>query len=116
MSLLRRLQSVKLLSTVKEVNMTEREYQADLIKRINKRLPGCLVMKNDPNYRQGIPDLTIYYLGKYAFLEVKASEKSRERPNQRYYIEKYGQETFCSFIFPENEEEVLAALQQALAS
>lgn len=96
--------------------MLESEYQAKLIKRLQKMFPGCLVIKNDPNYLQGIPDLTIYYGPRWALLEVKASEKSKERPNQRYYIEKWAEMTFASFIYPENEEEVLYALQQAFGS
>lgn len=94
--------------------MLERDYQADLIKKIKRLLPGCLVVLNDPNYIQGIPDLTVFHGPKWALLEVKASERSKERPNQRYYVEKYGEMTFCSFIYPENEEEVLNALQEAL--
>ena len=78
--------------------MLESEYQAKLIKRIEQVLPGCLIVKNDPNYMQGIPDLTIFYGPRWALLEVKASEKSRERPNQRYYVEKWAEVTFCSFV------------------
>jgi hypothetical protein len=96
--------------------MLESEYQALLIKKIEKLLPGCWVQKNDANYQQGIPDLTIYHGPKWAMLEVKASEKSKERPNQRYYVEKWAKVTFCAFIYPENEEEVLNALQEALRS
>lgn len=94
--------------------MTEAEYQMDLIPRIERRLPGCLVLKNDANYLQGIPDLTVFYMGRWALLEVKASEKSKERPNQRFYIEKWAQHTFTAFIYPENESEVLDALSEAL--
>ena len=75
--------------------MLESEYQAYLIKRIEVILPGSLIVKNDPNYLQGIPDLTIFYGPRWALLEVKASEKSRERPNQRYYIEQWAQMTFA---------------------
>jgi len=96
--------------------MLESEYQTHLINLIEKEiLPGSLVIKNDPNYRQGIPDLTIFYGGRWALLEVKASEKSKERPNQRWYIEQWSRFTFTSFIYPENEEEVLRALQSSLA-
>jgi hypothetical protein len=95
--------------------VTETEFQSHLIKRIEKEiLPGSLVIKNDPNYRQGIPDLTVFYGGRWALLEVKASEKSKERPNQRWYIERWSEVTFAAFIYPENEEEVLSALQSAL--
>lgn len=97
--------------------MKENEYQAKLIKKLKQLFPGCQIVKNDPNYVQGIPDLTILWRGRYAFLEVKASEKSKERPNQRYYVEKAIKDgSFSSFIYPENEEEVLNALQQSLAS
>lgn len=95
--------------------MKENQYQQELIKRIERLLPGCRILKNDANYRQGIPDLTIMWRGRYALLEVKASEKSKERPNQRWYVEEAAKETFASFIYPENEEEVLRALQRSLA-
>ena len=97
-----------------EVTMLESEYQMELIPRIEARLPGCLVLKNDANYRQGIPDLSVFYKAHWAFLEVKASEKSVERPNQRYYINTWNEHSFASFIYPENEEEVLDALQRSL--
>lgn len=97
--------------------MLEREYQSLLIKRLERMFPGCIVLTLDPNFVQGIPDLLILLPGgKWAVLEVKASEKSKLRPNQAYYVEKWGQLAFSSFIYPENEEEVLYALQRSLAS
>lgn len=96
--------------------MTEREYQAHLIKKLHALLPGCTVLKNDPNYIQGILDLSVIYKGRVALLEVKASEKSKERPNQSYYVQMFNESgTFARFIYPENEEEVLRALEQSLA-
>lgn len=99
--------------------MLEAEYQKGLIKRIEIIFPGCRVVHNQsqtPGYVQGFPDLTIYYGSHWALLEVKASAKAKIQPNQEYYVEKYSKETFCSFIYPENEEEVLNALQHAFAS
>lgn len=95
--------------------MRENEYQAKLIKKIKKLLPGCRVVHNDANFQQGVPDLTIFHGPRYAMLEVKASAKAKRQPNQEHYVAKYAQETFCSFIYPENEEEVLNALQSALS-
>lgn len=98
--------------------MLERDYQAYLIKLIKKLIPGCEIQLGDPNYMQGIPDLLILApTGKWAVLEVKASEKSKVRPNQVWYVESWGRKaSFSSFIYPENEQEVLVALQQSLAS
>ena len=39
----------------------EKEFQADLIKELKSRFSGCIVMKNDSSYIQGIPDLLILY-------------------------------------------------------
>lgn len=96
--------------------MTENEYQRRLIGKLERLFPGCLVVKNDSGYRQGIPDLTIFFGKQWAFLEVKASATARERPNQRHYVERLSGMGFAAFIYPENEAEVLSALQQALAS
>ena len=94
----------------------ERDFQAKLIKELKAMFPGCLVMKLDCNYIQGIPDLLVLYKDKWATLEDKRSEKATHRPNQDYYVEKMNEMSFSSFIFPENKEEVLNELQRALES
>ena len=96
--------------------MAENTYQAKLIKKLEIIFPGCQILKNDPNYQQGIPDLTILYLDKWAVLETKASAKSSGRPNQPYFIDKLSAMSFASFICPENEKDVLDDLQQAFQS
>lgn len=94
--------------------MNENTYQAKLIKRIKSCIPGCTVLKNDPNYLQGIPDLLILYKDRWAMLEVKKSKDEKHQPNQDYYINTFGEWVYTSFIFPENEEVVLDELQRAL--
>lgn len=95
--------------------MAENRYQAKLIKQLKEMFPGCEVLKNDPGYKQGILDLTILWGPFWAMLEVKASEKAKERPNQSYFVEKLNGMSFASFIYPENEKEVLSALQKAFS-
>lgn len=92
----------------------ESKFQSDLIKKIKTMLPGAIVLKNDPNYIQGIPDLSVFFEDKYAILEVKKSANATHRPNQDYYIEKFSEHTYAAFVYPENEEEVLNELQSAL--
>lgn len=95
--------------------MTERQYQAKLIKKLYDLFPGCVILKNDPQYQQGILDLTILFGKKWALLEVKISEDAAVQPNQEFFARKLDDMSFAAFIYPENEEEVLLALQQALA-
>ena len=94
----------------------ENEFQASLIKEIKARFPGAMVLKNDANYIQGIPDLTVLYGDKWAMLECKRSSKASKRPNQEYYIDTLGDMSFASFISPENKEDVLNELEQSFAA
>lgn len=90
--------------------MLESKFQSNLIKEIKEMFPGCMVLKNDCEYIQGIPDLTIFYGRYWATLEVKKSARASRRPNQEYYVEKMDNMGFSAFIYPENKDEVLDAL------
>ena len=92
----------------------ESDFQGELIKKIKEKFPGCMVLKNDPTYIQGIPDLLILHNDKWAALECKKSGTSKVRPNQPYYVNKMNDMSYASFIYPENEEEVLNEIQSAL--
>lgn len=96
--------------------MTEAAYQGRLIRKLKRLFPGCVILKNDPQYQQGILDLTLLWGWFWAMLEVKASANASERPNQRYFVEQLDDMSFAAFISPDNEEEVLIALQEAFAS
>jgi len=91
-------------------------YKVKLKKKLREMFPGCIIQHQDPNIiHQGIPDLLILYNDRWAMLEAKASEKSPHQPNQPHWVEFYNKQSFASFIYPENEEEVLHALQRSLA-
>ena len=92
----------------------ERDFQAKLIEELKVMFKGCIIVKNDPNYIQGIPDLLILYNDRWAALEVKKSATAHHQPNQEYYVDLMDQMSFAAFIYPENKEEILYELQQAL--
>ena len=96
--------------------MLENKFKTDLVREIKHLLPGCIVIHPDPNEIQGFPDLLILYEDRWAALEGKKSAVSSHRPNQDYYVELLNRMSFASFIYPENREEVLNELQQALQS
>lgn len=93
-----------------EVALLESEFQGNLIKKLKQLFPGCMVLKNDPNYIQGIPDLTVLYRDKWAALEVKQTAKSELRPNQDYYVQALHNMSFAAFVYPENVNAVLKRL------
>lgn len=93
--------------------MLESKFQAQLIKDLKKLFPGCIVLKNDPNYLQGIPDLLILWRNRWATLEVKKAANASHQPNQDYYVGKMNEMSFSRFIYPENKKEVLRELQQS---
>lgn len=96
--------------------MLENKFQANLIKEIKNRFPGCIVMKNDSSYIQGIPDLLVLHKNKWASLEVKKSANAKRQPNQEYYVDKMNDMSFSRFIYPSNKEEVLNELFEAFES
>ena len=92
--------------------MLENKFQSQLIKELKKIFPGCIVMKNDSSYIQGIPDLLISYKNKWASLEVKKSANASKRPNQQYYVDMMNKMSFARFISPENKKEALDELRK----
>lgn len=94
----------------------ESKFQKEVIQDLNHLFPGCLILKNDCNYLQGVPDLIILFKHTWAALEIKNSLRAPRQPNQEYYVEEMDKMSFASFICPENKQEVLNELQQAFRS
>lgn len=92
--------------------MLENRFKTKLINNLEKRFSGCMVFHLDPNEIQGIPDLLVLYKDKWAALEGKKSPHESERPNQSYYVDLMNEMSYASFIYPENEEDVLNELSQ----
>ena len=95
----------------------ERDFQARVVRELrSKYLRKGIIEKNDANQNQGFPDISIkLFDGRHAELEFKRTARSRRQPNQPYYhdvINKQG--SFCEFIDPSNEDEVLAKLDSYL--
>lgn len=92
----------------------ERDIQPRIIRKIKQRLPGVYIFKGDTRYQQGTPDLVILYKDRWAMLEVKKSSTAPRQPNQDYYVDQLNKMSYAAFIHPDNEEDILDGLQQAL--
>lgn len=96
--------------------MLESKFQSKVIKELKDRLPGCMVLKNDPTYIQGVPDLLVLYKDKWAALEVKRNASAKHQPNQDYYVNKMNEMSHSAFIFPENKDEVINSIVEKFNS
>lgn len=86
---------------------SEKQFQASLIKELKEKFPGCIILKNDPTYKQGIPDLTFLWQSFWAALECKKDAKASRGPNQEYYVRKMDEMSFSAFVHPGNKDEII---------
>lgn len=98
--------------------MTGREakFQGEFITHLQELYPEAIILKNDPNYRQGIPDVLMLLHDTWAAFELKTHRDAHLQPNQEYYVRLMDDMSFAAFVYPENKDDVLDALQFALAS
>ena len=88
--------------------MKESEFQKKFLDKVKQEIPGCIAIKNDAQYLQGIFDWTVYKGPKFAGLELKKSKTAHRQPNQEYYINGLNDKGgFGRFVYPENQDEVL---------
>ena len=92
----------------------ERDYQSALIQKIRRMYPNAIILKNDANYLQGVPDLSIFHGPNYAMLETKQSSSASRQANQEWYISLFQSWAYGAFIDPSNEKDILNELQEAL--
>lgn len=90
----------------------ESGFQDRVVREIKDALPGCMVFKMDQI--QGIPDLLVLHRDRWASLECKREQNAKRQPNQEYYVGRMNEMSFSRFIYPENKEEVLHDLYEAL--
>jgi hypothetical protein len=91
-------------------------YKAKLVKELERRFPGCVLLAKSPNDIQGFPDLLMLYQQNWVVLEVKAAANSDRQPNQEYWVDLYDTMSFGAFIYPENEEDILNELEQTFSA
>lgn len=94
----------------------EGKFKEELTQDLKDLFPGCVLLKNDEQLLQGVPDILILYQTYWAMLEVKESATADKQPNQDYYIEMFNSMSYASFVYPENKEEVLLEIQQAFSA
>lgn len=97
--------------------MLESKFQSEVIQDLTEMFGefhkgGCMILLNDAEYMQGIPDILILYKDKWAMLEAKRDVNSPYRPNQEWYIDMLDKMSYASVIYPGNKEMVYDDLQR----
>lgn len=81
--------------------MNESKLQSEIVRYLKSK--GAIVLKNDANYRTGIPDLSFWHSELCGMIEVKALPSSPYRPLQQITIHKLqDMGVFCEVIHSEN--------------
>lgn len=96
--------------------MLEKDFQSKLKQELKERFPGAIVLKTDPNYIQGFPDLLMLWKDRWASLECKREKDAHKQPNQEFYVDLLNQMSFAAFIEPSNKGKVLDDLERTLKS
>lgn len=89
----------------------ESDFQADVIKMVKNRFPGCYCVKQET--RQGTPDLLVLHQKHWAMLENKIDENAEHQPNQDWYVDHFNDMSFAAFVYPSNVEEVLNEMERS---
>ena len=92
----------------------ESRFQSRVLRDLREEYPRSLILKIDTSYHPGTPDRLILNEDRWATLEFKRSANAAKQPNQEYFVELMNRMSYSSFIFPENEREVLRELERAL--
>lgn len=83
--------------------MLESQFQAKLIKELKKLFPGCIVMKSDSGYLQGIPDLLILFNDKWAALECKQYAGCKKATKPRILCGQDGRDVLFQIYLPREQ-------------
>lgn len=94
--------------------MRESTFQRRVLQRLRETFPGCIVLKNDASYFQGIPDYIVLYGPRWAALEIKQAHNSARQPNQAHWVRQMNSMSYSAFIFPGNEDHIFDELQRTL--
>lgn len=94
----------------------ENVFQAGLKQELRQLFPGCVILKNDPEFERGIPDLLILWRHRWAALECKRDKFADRSAAQTYFVEKMNRMSFAAFIYPENKDTILNDLQLAFGA
>ena len=96
--------------------MLESEFKRIFKQELVSSFPDIEIFEPNPTRRRSSPDMLIFNAMGWAALEFKRAEDAPHRPNQEYNVQRLGEKGYAMFVYPENREEVLNALEELFSS
>ena len=92
--------------------MKEKDFQTKFLSDLRKLGYKCFKQQMNATTRAGTPDAFVFKEGFWGWLEFKKSKGSRVRPGQKENIAWANENSWGSFVYPENAKEVLKYLKE----
>ncbi len=93
--------------------MLESGFKKKFLAKIEKRLSYLdLDFIQTDTRKRSLPDIFVIGPIYWAALEFKRNEDSSHQPNQDWHIDRFNEKGYATFVSPENEGEVLDALER----
>lgn len=86
--------------------MREADFQKNFISWARKQGFKCFKQQMNATTRIGTPDLFLFLEGWWGWIEFKKTKNSKKRPGQQQNIDWANQNSWGSFVYPENEKEI----------
>lgn len=90
----------------------EADFQKKFLSDLRKLGYKCFKQQMNATTRAGTPDAFIFKEGFWGWLEFKKSKGARVRPGQKENIVWANENSWGSFVYPENAKEVLKYLKE----
>ena len=90
----------------------ERDFQKKFISDLRKLGFKCFKQQMNATTRVGTPDLFIFIEGWWGWIEFKKSKNAKKRPGQQENIDWANANSWGSFVYPENRDEVYNYLKE----
>lgn len=96
--------------------MLESKFKKQFVSKLRDILPFVEFFEPDPERTRSAPDMLVVGRRTWAALEFKRSKDATHRANQDRNIERLNKLGYATFVYPENEMEVLNDLEELFTS
>ena len=92
--------------------MREADFQKKFLSDLRKLGYKCYKQQMNATTRIGTPDAFIFKEGFWGWIEFKKTKNSKKRPGQQENVDWAKENSWGSFVYPENSKEVMAYLKE----